>query len=217
MFSMNSRTRKEKKCETTLAGAVFLFHFFFHYCRAHRRRQQNISFSLSNDHYEKKKNRTDTFITPSDTAGKRPFLFYYYYVHFFFFIPHTPATIAIIQMPLLHFYSQCASVPAHYCLSDAILLRAVHYIISIYYYIFAKRERRKTLSLELVGSAFIRGSFCRLNITLYYFIRANPIKLFRFEILKVSRLAINIATHRCTRRTYNIFHTDYIYICVCII
>lgn len=34
----------------------------------------------------RKKNRTDTFITPSDTAaGKRPFLFYYYYIHFFFY------------------------------------------------------------------------------------------------------------------------------------
>lgn len=83
------------------------------------------------------------------------------------------------------------------------------------YYICAKRERRKTLSLELGGAAFIRDSFCRLNIILYYFIRANPIKLFHFEILKVSHLAINIATHRCTRRTYNILHTDNIYICMC--
>lgn len=212
VFNEFAYTERKKNMKLPSPEPYFYFIFFFHYCRAHRRRQQNISFSLSNDHYKKKKIERIHLSHPR-TLQENGHFYFIIIMYIFFYSTHagddcynSNAPFAFLQ-PVRVRPRALLSFGRHFATGRTL------YIILIYY-IFAKRERRKTLSLELVGAAFIRGSCCRLYITLYYFIRANPIKLFRFEILKVSRLAINIVTHRCTRHKYNILHTDNIYMCM---
>jgi len=122
MFSMNSRIRKEKKMKLPSPEPYFYF-IFFHYWVHRQRGQQRLSLTLSlNDHYKKKKKSYGHIYHTLGHCCRKTAIFILLLLCTFFFIPRTPATIAaIIQMPLLHFCSQCAFVPAHYSLSDTIL------------------------------------------------------------------------------------------------
>lgn len=107
---------ERKKDETTLAGAVFLFHFFSLPSTPSTRTAASLSISVSlsislNDHYKKKKIVRTHLSHPRTLLQENGHFYFIIIMYIFFFIPRTPATIAaIIQMPLLHFCSQCAFV-----------------------------------------------------------------------------------------------------------
>lgn len=178
LFSLNSRVRKEKKWSYPRRSRILVsFFFIIEDTTSTTIASLTLSLSLSfDDHYKKKKSNGYIYHTLGHCRKTAIFILLLLYIYIFF-IPRT-ATIAIIQMPLLHLCSQCAFVPAHYCFSDAILLK--RYCINVIYilYIFYKRTAKNSFTRTRE-----RRSFCRLNIICYYIISYVQIRS-NFSVLK---------------------------------